>query len=99
MKNTKNAMLLAIATLTLTVGCTAQKDGNAETKGRRGGPPSIEETMKMDADGDGMLSLSEVKGPLKNDFDKIDSNKDGYLTKEELENAPKPERGQGPPRR
>ncbi len=52
----------------------------------------------MDANNDGKLSESEVKGPLKKDFSKIDTNDDGFLTVEELEKAPKPERqggGQG----
>ena len=43
------------------------------------------------------LTKKEVKGPLKDDFDKIDTNKDDFLTKEELEKAPKPER-KGPPK-
>jgi Ca2+-binding EF-hand superfamily protein len=39
---------------------------------------------------DGKLSEKEAKGPLKRDFDKIDSNEDGFISKEELEKAPKP---------
>ena len=32
----------------------------------------------------------ELKGPIKDDFAKIDTDEDGYITKEELEKAPKP---------
>lgn len=41
---------------------------------------------------DGKLSTPEIKGPLKEDFAKVDTNKDGFTTKEELNKAPKPER-------
>ena len=52
----------------------------------------------MDTDNDGMLSKAEVKGPLANDFSKIDSNSDGKISLTELKNAPKPQGGK-PPRR
>ena len=55
-------------------------------------PPTIEELFKqMDSNKDNTLSKSEVKGPLKNDFDKIDLDKDGFISKEEMKKAPKPE--------
>ncbi len=61
-------------------------------------PPSVTELLtKMDSDNDGKLSKAEVKGPLANDFSKIDTNSDQFLSKEELEKAPKPN-GQKPPR-
>ncbi|PZE18888.1 hypothetical protein DNU06_03410 [Putridiphycobacter roseus] len=60
----------------------------------------------MDINRDGKLSKLEVTGPLLEDFDKFDLNKDGFITKEELGEEPKPkgerpERGSGerPPRR
>ncbi|WP_339662607.1 EF-hand domain-containing protein, partial [uncultured Polaribacter sp.] len=31
-------------------------------------------------------------GPLAESFSKIDTNEDGFISKEELKNAPKPER-------
>ena len=52
----------------------------------------------MDSNKDNKLSKKEVKGPLKDDFSKVDTNKDGFITKEELKKAPKPER-KGPPER
>lgn len=59
---------------------------------RHGQRPSITDLInEMDTNKDKKLSKSEVRGPLSNDFSKIDSNNDGYLTKEELERAPKPE--------
>jgi len=51
----------------------------------------------MDANSDGKLSISEVKGPPINVFSKIDRNGDGFLTKAELESA-NPKSGQRLPR-
>jgi Ca2+-binding EF-hand superfamily protein len=45
----------------------------------------------MDSNKDNTLSKAEVKGPLKNDFDTIDLDKDGFISKEEMKKAPKPE--------
>ena len=47
------------------------------------------------ADQDGQISEAEAKGPLKENFATIDSNNDGFISEEEMKNAPKPERGQG----
>lgn len=52
----------------------------------------------MDANNDGKLSKNEVQGPIQRDFSKIDSNGDGFISRTELENAPKPKRGQHPPK-
>lgn len=55
--------------------------------------PSFEQLLKdLDSNGDGKLSKKEIKGPLKDNFDKIDTNKDGFLTEDELKKAPRPER-------
>lgn len=77
-----------------------QRGNKQQQEGReQNSRPSIEQLLShMDANKDGKLSKKEVKGPLANDFDKIDTDEDGYVTKEELENAPKQDR-QGPPRR
>jgi len=54
-------------------------------------PPSAKEILKqMDDNKDGKLSEAEVKGPLKEDFNKIDTDEDGFISKKELEKAPKP---------
>ena len=59
-------------------------------------PPSPEQIMiDLDADKDGLISYKEAKGPLKDDFKKIDMNQDGFISKVELEKAPKPN---NPPR-
>src|SRR5205085_11520851 len=45
----------------------------------------VENLLKiMDADMDGKISRKEAKGKLAEDFDKVDTNKDGYLDRKEL---------------
>lgn len=46
----------------------------------------------MDANKKGKLSTTAIKGLLNEDLAKVDTNKDGFITKEELKKAPKPER-------
>lgn len=71
---------------------------NQSDKRRR--PPSFAELLEMmDANNDKKLSKQEVKGPLKQDFDKVDANSDGYITEEELKNVkPQRQNNQRPPR-
>jgi len=53
--------------------------------------PTFAELLKdMDTNDDGKLSRKEIKGPLKDDFDKVDVNEDGFITEKEFEKAPKP---------
>ena len=60
-------------------------------QGQRVGPPSFAELLeKMDANQDGKLARSEVQGRLKDHFAKVDTNEDGFITEEEMKNAPKP---------
>ena len=67
------------------------QNANGERKGKE--RPTVDEIFKqLDKDEDGKLSKKEIKGPLKNDFDKIDTNDDGFLSIGELEKAPKPKR-------
>ncbi|AUC75516.1 MBL fold metallo-hydrolase [Olleya sp. Bg11-27] len=48
--------------------------------------PSFDKMLeKMDTNADGKLSKSEVKGKLKDNFNNRDKNKDGYITKDELD--------------
>lgn len=71
---------------------------NSNNKQERKEPPTTAAIFKqMDVNEDDLLSMEEVKGPLKKEFTKIDTNEDGFLSKEEVEKAPKPERGQGRP--
>src|SRR5262249_17990389 len=68
--------------------------GQAQTKDDKGPPKKafgktpeeiVENLLKaMDADGDGKISRQEAKGKLAEDFDKVDTNKDGYLDRKEL---------------
>lgn len=63
-------------------------------QGQGQGMPSFDEMLaKMDANKDGKLAKTEVDGPLKNDFAKIDKNGDGFISAEEFKNAPPPPRG------
>jgi Ca2+-binding EF-hand superfamily protein len=52
---------------------------------------------RLDANSDGKLSMDEVSGRLKENFSRIDSNGDGFITKTELETN-RPKGGLGPPR-
>ena len=55
--------------------------------------PSVDAIFeKMDANKDGKLAADEVKGPLSEKFAVIDADADGFITKEEMESAPKPEK-------
>jgi ribonuclease BN (tRNA processing enzyme) len=48
--------------------------------------PSFDKLLaNMDTNKDGKISKSEVKGKLKENFDRRDTNKDGYITEDELE--------------
>lgn len=51
---------------------------------------------EMDVNKDDRLSKEEVRGPLQNDFDRFDKNKDGYLTRDELSDLPLPPKGRRP---
>lgn len=100
MKKTIKSFALGAIALMM-VACATQKDqanNNQRPSGRQGGPPSFSQlSSEMDVNKDGKISKAEAKGPLQNDFSKIDGNSDGFITKTELENAPKPQRGQRPP--
>ncbi|MGB3545474.1 MAG: EF-hand domain-containing protein [Saprospiraceae bacterium] len=96
--------LLVLALIfTAAISCNAQKtatDSTATTQTRpeRGQRPNLDEIFKMDANQDGKLAKSEVKGPLQRDFATIDTNNDGFLSRTEVENAPQPQGGRRPPR-
>lgn len=98
----KNLMIV-LCVMLLAIGCSSQKtstDTNERRppQGERREPPSIDELFKMDVNQDSKLSKSEVEGPIQRDFAKIDSDGDGFITRTELENAPKPQRGPRPPK-
>ncbi len=93
----KSIFLLAIGSLFTTSAYSLNNFSNFQNGGQRGAPPSVDKIFaELDTDGDGLLSKTEVKGPLADQFETIDSDNDGFISKTELENAPKPERGQRP---
>lgn len=78
---------LSIMATTIAFGSTTVQPPKVQGQA----PPKPAELIKqMDKNNDGKLELSEVKGPLQKDFPKVDLNKDGFITLEELEKAPKP---------
>ncbi|MGR5555990.1 hypothetical protein ACQKQC_06790 [Vibrio fortis] len=54
----------------------------------RGGPREIPSFEEMDTNGDGELQLEELKGPLADDFDKLDADGSGGLSEEEVPPPP-----------
>jgi len=51
------------------------------SSGQKGNPME-----RFDTNGDLKISETEAKGPLKNNFSNIDTNNDGYITQDELQN-------------
>ena len=43
--------------------------------------------QRQDGNNDGKIAKSEARGPMIDRFEFMDADKDGYLTKEELEKA------------
>lgn len=101
MKNIKLIAVVGIALIML--GASSCRSNNKSHKnrtsqnqqrrmGQRKTPAQI--IANMDRNNDGKLSADEVRGRLKNDFAKVDTNGDGFLTKAEIANAPRPNRNQ-----
>ena len=90
-------MINAFCAVIIASAASCSSSKNATTNGQpNGGPPSTDQLFaQMDSNKDSKLSKSEVKGPLANDFAKIDTDSDGFITKAELDKAPKPN-GQRP---
>ncbi len=88
MKNTTLIIAVSLITMNTILGQEMERQNN-----RHDGPPPVEKIMRdLDTNNDGKIALSEVKGPLKNDFENIDVNEDGFLSKKELKQAPRPKR-------
>ena len=76
---------------TKAIGCSIKskkvggREGGRPPRGERGGPPSPDQILaRMDKDKNQKVSKAEAHGPLKRDFDRLDKDEDGFLTKEEL---------------
>jgi len=52
---------------------------------------------QLDADEDGRISRAEAKGQIRQDFDEIDRNRDGYIDRDELMRAAVAPRAPAPP--
>lgn len=104
MKRSIKTIVVAALVAGVMVACASQNNQRQQSsqgergqgqRGQGGAPTFAQILSEMDANGDGKLAESEVKGPLKNDFSTIDTDEDGFISESEFENAPKPERGQG----
>jgi len=91
MSTKSNRYLLAVAvSATILIGFSG-------TTWAHGGPPPDAASLieQLDQNGDGKLSADEFKGPAEH-FTRMDTDGDGYLTKEELEaGRPAPMGGKG----
>jgi Ca2+-binding EF-hand superfamily protein len=80
MNNSKFKTLMIIFGATLFI--SSSSFGQSQNREERKEPPTFSELLeKMDTNEDGKLSTKEVKGPLKKDFSKIDTDEDGFITK------------------
>lgn len=85
--NLKTAVLsLAFMAFGMTFSMAQSQRKNEQQK-----PPTFSELLKqMDKNEDGKLAKAEIKGPLKDNFDKIDTDEDGFISEKEFKKAPKP---------
>jgi len=91
MKN--NRFKVAVMVFVATLFFSNSSFGQSQNRQERKAPPTFKELIKeMDANEDGKLAKDELKGPLKENFAKIDTDKDGFITEEEFDKAPKPKR-------
>lgn len=75
-------------------GAGEKRQGPPRGKNSRPGPPPSAKQIlaRMDKNKDQKISKDESQGGLRRDFDRLDENKDGFLTEKELAKA-------GPPKR
>lgn len=77
-------LVITVVTIALFTSCKSSETNKKQGNGQRGqgGQPSVSQLLEqMDSNKDGKLSESEVKGPLKNDFSKIDTDEDVFFQK------------------
>ncbi|WP_222617357.1 EF-hand domain-containing protein [Flavobacterium muglaense] len=87
---------LLILTAILLLSCKSNQLQNRHAEAVDEHPSAQQIIAQFDANKDGKLSITEVDGPLTDDFTKIDANSDGFLTLDELNEAPHNHEG-GPP--
>jgi hypothetical protein len=71
----------------LTGGGLAQPPGGGQggQQGQSRQRPTVDQIFQeMDQNNDQKISQSEAKGPLQKDFSKIDTDGDGYLSRQEV---------------
>ncbi len=77
---------------------TSQGKGSLSEQGqpgsRRPNPDAL--IRRFDKDGNGKLAKNELPGPMQGRFAELDTNGDGFLTKEELAARSRPASGGGP---
>ena len=88
--------LSACMIVSFLISCNSNQEKKKEPKERGARPSSEQLISEMDSNKDGKLSESEAEGPLAHDFMQIDSDKDGFLTVEELNKTEK-NQGKKPP--
>ncbi|MFQ3238976.1 MAG: Ca2+-binding EF-hand superfamily protein [Olleya marilimosa] len=83
--------LLSTAVLVFGLTILSVNSTNAQSNDRdKKEPPTFSQLLKeMDKDEDGKLSKTEIKGPLKDNFDKIDADEDGFITEAEFKKSSK----------
>ncbi|MFV1448008.1 EF-hand domain-containing protein [Maribacter sp. HS] len=90
-------IVLTMFALTLIFSCKTNQENKERQQPDGERPTSSQLISEMDADKDGKLSMDEVKGPIANDFENIDSDNDNFISLEELDKAEKT-RENRPPR-
>lgn len=72
-------------------GIISVSNAQSQRSTERKEPPTYAQLVKeLDANEDGKLAKEELKGPLKDDFDKVDTDEDGFISEAEFKKAPKP---------
>ena len=80
-----------VLTVMICFGMISVSNAQSQKSNERKTPPSFAKLIKeMDANNDGKLAKEELKGPLKDDFDKVDTDEDGFISEAEFEKAPRP---------
>ena len=88
-----NKFKTAVLVFGMTMVFSTSSFGQSQSRERKKPPTFAALLKKMDANEDGKLSKDELKGRLKDNFAKIDTDENGFITEKEFEKAPRPERG------